>query len=88
MLLFDPEGRPVSAGEIGEISVRSRYLAAGYWDRPDLTEVAFAFPPSATARACHLGRRDRVDLVPGDHESCLTTEAGALADRLRACLTA
>jgi hypothetical protein len=29
----------------------------------------------------------RVDLVPGDHESCLAAEAGALADRLRACLT-
>jgi thioesterase domain-containing protein len=30
----------------------------------------------------------RIDLVPGDHESCLGAEAAALADRLRACLRA
>jgi hypothetical protein len=30
----------------------------------------------------------RIDLVPGDHESCLGAEAAALAARLRACLTA
>jgi hypothetical protein len=30
----------------------------------------------------------RIELVPGDHESCLVAEAAALADRLRASVTA
>jgi amino acid adenylation domain-containing protein len=29
--LLDADGQPVAAGAIGEISVRSRYTAAGYW---------------------------------------------------------
>ena len=41
VLLLDPDGQPVAAGEVGEIVVRSLYLAPGYWDRPDLTDVAF-----------------------------------------------
>lgn len=40
--VVDATGRPVPRGEVGEIAVRSRYLAVGYWRRPDLTEAAFA----------------------------------------------
>jgi hypothetical protein len=29
----------------------------------------------------------RVEVVPGDHESCLVAEAAALAERLRAAVT-
>lgn len=39
--LLDPDGQPVGPGEIGEIEVESRYLAAGYWRRPELTAHAF-----------------------------------------------
>ena len=37
ILLLDESGQEVGPGEVGEIAVKSRYLAAGYWRRPDLT---------------------------------------------------
>jgi amino acid adenylation domain-containing protein len=39
--LLDDQGHDVAAGEIGEIAVRSRYLALGYWRRPELTATRF-----------------------------------------------
>src|SRR4030095_2694489 len=36
------DGRPVPSGAVGEITVRSRYLAAGYWRRPELTAERFS----------------------------------------------
>jgi amino acid adenylation domain-containing protein len=42
VLLVGAEGKEVEAGQVGEIVVRSRYLALGYWRRPDLTEAAFS----------------------------------------------
>jgi len=41
ILLLDETGREVGANQTGEIAVRSRYLALGYWQRPDLTAAAF-----------------------------------------------
>ena len=37
----DETGAPVSPGEIGEIIVRSRFLAQGYWNNPELTAKVF-----------------------------------------------
>jgi acyl-coenzyme A synthetase/AMP-(fatty) acid ligase/acyl carrier protein len=45
VLLWDETGREVGADQIGEIVVRSKYLALGYWRRPDLTEAAFIPDP-------------------------------------------
>jgi acyl carrier protein len=42
---LDETGREVGADQVGEIAVRSRYLALGYWRRPDLTEAAFIPDP-------------------------------------------
>jgi non-ribosomal peptide synthetase component F len=39
--IVDERGVQVEAGERGEIVVRSRYLALGYWRRPDLTDAVF-----------------------------------------------
>ena len=39
--IVDEDGRALSPGKVGEIAVSSRYLALGYWRRPDLTEAAF-----------------------------------------------
>jgi len=39
--ILGDDGREVSTGEAGEIIVRSRYLAAGYWRRPELTSERF-----------------------------------------------
>jgi acyl-CoA synthetase (AMP-forming)/AMP-acid ligase II/lauroyl/myristoyl acyltransferase/acyl carrier protein len=41
LLLLDEQGFPVPEGQLGEIAIRSRYLASGYWRRPDLTREKF-----------------------------------------------
>jgi amino acid adenylation domain-containing protein len=50
LLLWDTEGKPVTAGATGEIVVRSRYLSRGYWGRPELTEAAFVPDPDGGER--------------------------------------
>jgi acyl carrier protein len=41
ILILDDEGHTIETNAIGEIAVRSHYLAPGYWKRPDLTSAAF-----------------------------------------------
>ncbi len=41
-ILLDANGREVGIDTVGEIVVRSKYLAAGYWNNPELTSQAFA----------------------------------------------
>jgi amino acid adenylation domain-containing protein len=41
VLIVGQDGSEAADGEIGEIAVRSRYLATGYWNRPELTGSAF-----------------------------------------------
>ena len=45
VLLLDEAGQPVAAGQVGEFVIRSKYLALGYWRRPDLTDAAFSADP-------------------------------------------
>lgn len=74
VLIFGDDGRPVAPGEIGEIVVRSRFLALGYWRDPDRTAELFRSDPAGDGMrrfrtgdlgvlrgdGClvHLGRRD------------------------------
>ena len=74
VLLLDGSGRSVGFGETGEIAVRSRYMFAGYWRKPDLTaKVLLAEPGNESERTYmmrdlgtrlpdgrykHLGRKD------------------------------
>ena len=51
VLLLDDSGHCVTCGEVGEIAVRSPYLALGYWRKPELTGAVF-LPDSTDA----LGR--------------------------------
>jgi acyl-coenzyme A synthetase/AMP-(fatty) acid ligase/thioesterase domain-containing protein/acyl carrier protein len=52
----DETGALVSPGEIGEIVVRSRFLAQGYWNNPDLTAEVFQVDPlDSTIRICRTG---------------------------------
>lgn len=45
VMLVDEAGREVAPGEPGEIVVKSRYLARGYWRQPELTAAAFRPDP-------------------------------------------
>jgi hypothetical protein len=45
-LLLDAQGREVGVDQIGEIAVRSRYIAPGYWRRPELTRSKFLPDPA------------------------------------------
>lgn len=38
--IVDPNGRDVSAGEVGEVLVRSPWMFSGYWNKPDATASA------------------------------------------------
>jgi amino acid adenylation domain-containing protein len=50
VLILDENRRELSANEIGEIAIRSSYLAAGYWRRPEQTRLRF-IPDPADARS-------------------------------------
>jgi amino acid adenylation domain-containing protein len=45
IVLLDDERKIVECDNVGEIAVRSRYLATGYWQRADLTEAKFIPDP-------------------------------------------
>ncbi len=59
-VVVDAAGRPLPAGEAGEIAVLGRHLALGYWEDPGLTAAAFAPDPGDPARRVYrtgdLGR--------------------------------
>src|SRR5437870_4000868 len=54
VLLLDDEGKRVGYNEVGQIVVRSRYLAEGYWRRPDLTKTKFKPDPSGGQERLYL----------------------------------
>jgi amino acid adenylation domain-containing protein len=61
VLLLDDAGREVPAGQAGEIAVRSRYLALGYWRQPEATRTAFlADLPGAPERIFRTGDLGRM----------------------------
>jgi amino acid adenylation domain-containing protein len=67
LLLWDTERKPVAAGTVGEIVVRSRYLSRGYWGRPELTAASFVPDPEFSDR--HMFRTgDQGRLLP---DGCL-----------------
>ncbi len=79
--LLDSNGDPVPTGEIGEIVVRSSYLAQGYWQQPALTAKRFLPDPQGgiqriyrtgdlgvlrpDGQLIHLGRKDQQVKIRG-----------------------
>jgi len=67
VLLLDEDGKEVEPGQVGEIAVKSRYLALGYWNRPDLTEAVFSDDPDGEGtriyRIRDLGRMSHDGLL-------------------------
>jgi len=54
VLIVDDERQPVPAGEVGEIAVRSRYMARGYWRRPEQTAERFLDVPGSPGERVYL----------------------------------
>ncbi len=61
VLLLDDAGKEVVADQVGEIAVKSRYLATGYWRNPQLTQAVFqASPQGGEERIYHTGDLGRM----------------------------
>jgi len=60
--IVDASGHAAPPGTPGRIAVSSRYLALGYWRRPDLTDAAFRPDPRRPGNRVFLtGDRGRLD---------------------------
>ena len=93
--LLDDDGREARPGAIGEIAVKSRYLALGYWKRPELTRARFAPGSDGGAervyltgdlgrmlpdgRLLHVGRKDFQVKIRGFRVEAGEVEAALLA---------
>jgi non-ribosomal peptide synthetase component F len=82
LMIWDEQRRALPAGQAGEIVVKSDYIPAGYWRRPELSaDVFLPDPAGGTARLYrtgdlgrlrpdgmleHLGRIDRQVKVRGN----------------------
>jgi acyl-coenzyme A synthetase/AMP-(fatty) acid ligase/acyl carrier protein len=55
IFLLDSHGREVGTAGQGEVSVRSRFLAPGYWRRPELTAEKFLDDGTDGARSYRTG---------------------------------
>jgi amino acid adenylation domain-containing protein len=59
--LLDEGGQPVGFNTTGEIVLKSRYLAPGYWRKPELTKVIFSSDPKGgDARLFRTGDMGRM----------------------------
>jgi amino acid adenylation domain-containing protein len=65
--LLNDEGEVVGPGEVGQIAVRSAFLSAGYWRRPELTRQAFL--PDPEGESCRLYLTG--DLAVMEPDGCL-----------------
>jgi len=54
ILILNDIGQPVGFNQAGEIAIRSRYLAPGYWQKPDLTEAKFLADPEGGDQRIYL----------------------------------
>ena len=59
IFLIDEEGKPVREGEVGEIIVKSQYLALGYWQKPVLTKTVFSVDHSTGQLIYRMGDMGR-----------------------------
>jgi amino acid adenylation domain-containing protein len=58
--VVDANNQSLGRGHCGEIVITSRYLASGYWRRPDLTQLAFS-PADGEKRSYRTGDLGRID---------------------------
>lgn len=67
ILILDPSGSPLPAGEIGEIGIQSRFLSPGYWRKPDFTQEVYRPDPNGGDQRIYLTG----DLGRLDADGCL-----------------
>ncbi|WP_129677908.1 AMP-binding protein [Candidatus Chloroploca sp. Khr17] len=95
ILLLDEHQQPVAHGEIGEIAVKSAWLASGYWRNPALTQSRFLPDPADRQKQIyltgdlgrwrddglleHLGRVDQMVKIRGNRVEIGAVEAALLA---------
>jgi len=53
-MVLDEAGRDAGVATVGEIAIRSRYLASGYWRQPELTRTAFLPGPAGSGERIYL----------------------------------
>ena len=91
ILLLDEAGAEVSSCGVGEIAIKSRYLALGYWRQPELTRTVFEPVPAGSGEriyrtgdlgrmlpdGCleHLGRKDFQVKIRGHRVDLIEIEA-------------
>jgi acyl-coenzyme A synthetase/AMP-(fatty) acid ligase/acyl carrier protein len=94
IIILDDEGNPLPPNEVGEIAIKSPFLAPGYWRQPELTKAKFlADGTGGDARTyltgdlgylkpdgclIHLGRKDFLVKVRG-----FRVETGEVESALR-----
>ncbi len=65
--LIDETGRKIGIGEVGEITVKSKYVSPGYWRNPELTSKCFHQDPDGTGERVYLtgdlGRKNKGGLL-------------------------
>jgi amino acid adenylation domain-containing protein len=54
ILLLDDNGNELGVNQIGEIAVKSSYLALGYWRQPELTRAKFLPEPNGGSARTYL----------------------------------
>jgi acyl-CoA synthetase (AMP-forming)/AMP-acid ligase II len=61
VVIVDEAGRPVPAGQTGEIVVRGPHVMAGYWRAPEITARTFRPDPGTGQVSLHTGDYGRLD---------------------------
>lgn len=94
ILILDDSRNPVMENSIGELAVRSKYLATGYWNNPTFTNQVFLPDPQSKdyqiyltgdlarinqqGQMVHLGRKDFMVKIRGFSIQLEAIEAGLL----------
>jgi len=54
ILILDDTGQNLGFNQVGEFAIRSRYMAPGYWQKPELTQAKFLPDPAGGDKRIYL----------------------------------
>lgn len=87
LTIRDSRDRPLPAGEIGEVCVRSAHVTSGYWRRPDLTAQAIRDGVLHTGDLGYLDQHGYLYLVGRLSEKIIINSEDCYALPIEAVLT-